>query len=176
MIDFLKFVIGFTKGWRRRLGIRMLILASILTGGWIRSLSCYDEFRFHTATDRTDALISTDSSIGWEKRTGFEFLAAPSLSFMEFFPGNPFVDIPGSSPQNSRWDWHWYRYGIGSGSAVYGRGNETKFEHRTVWIIPYWSIVGPLIAVSAWLLVTSRQRASSDQVAAPVTEAENRSR
>src|SRR6185312_11975253 len=127
MGDFFRFIARFTKQGRRRLGIRMLVLASFLTVGWIRSLAYYDEVRFHTGSDRTDSVVSTDSSIGWESRSGFESQIARSLSFVEILSG-PFVDVTASTdPRLSRWDWKWYWCGFAVGSADYGFGNDTRF-------------------------------------------------
>jgi len=172
MSEFFKFMIGFANGWRRRLGLRVLVLALVFMVGWIRSLAFYDEIRFHTAPDTTDGLISTDSSIGWERRTGFESHAGQSSSFMEFSVGHPFVDISSSSdPRQSRWDWKWYWCGFGDGSAVYGSGlAETGFEHHTFWVVPYWSLVFPLTLLSACLLLLKPRPLKQTTTVDPIPE------
>lgn len=151
MGEFIKFVVSFTKEGRRRLGIRMLVLASFFTCGWIRSLAHHDEIMFHTNDDRSDSLLSTDGSICWESRHNFKYNSGKSLSFMEVFTDLNFLDIsPSMDSRRSRWDWKWYWCGFAVGSAVLDIGN----WRRSVWIVPYWSIALPLIALSAWLLLS----------------------
>ena len=168
MGEFFRFIIGFSHGWRRGLGLRALVLASIFMIGWIRSLAYYDEIRFHTSSDWTYGVVSTDSTIGWESRNGFEAHRGQSLSFAEFFIGNPFVDISGSTdPRISRWDWKWYWCGFGYGTAVYGYGNDSRFETHAIWIAPYWSIVGPLTLLSACLLLSKPRKSTGKKISEP---------
>lgn len=171
MVEFFKFILGFAKDWRRRLGIRLLIVASFLTFFWIRSLGCYDEALFHTGYNQADALVSTDSSLGWERRSGSEIERRQSLSFMEIFPGNHFVDISASrDPRTSRWDWNWYWCGFASGTARYGRGDAPAVELRNVWIVPYWSIVAPLILIAVWLSLGKAPKPSAEKLVESIPE------
>ncbi len=154
----------YIKPWRRKIGVVTLVLACLLMVGWLRSVAFHDEVRFHTWTDRTDGLVSTDSSIGWESRSGFEFHNKQSTPLMAFLPGNRFVKISRSTdPRNySRWDWNWYWCGFAGGVAHYGHGlDEIHIEHHNIWIVPYWSIVIPLTVVSTWLLLSKTRSSKS---------------
>jgi hypothetical protein len=161
MGEFFKFTVDFLRGlnWRRKVALRLWVLTLIVTVGWIRSLNYFDEIRFHTGADRTDALLSTDSSIGWETTTGFAKHRSPSLSFAEFYLGQPIVDISGSMDlRQSRWDWKRYCCGFAIGTAVRGyRWDDVNLEHHTVWIVPYWSIVFPLTLLTAYLFLVKLQ-------------------
>ena len=155
MGEFFKFFNRFDSGCKR-VGLRMLLVATLFTVNWIRSLAVCDEVRFHTASDSMHIFVSTDSSMIWERRDGVDSRQAPSLSFMELFTGLKFIDVFSSDPRHSRWNWKWNRCGFGAGAYNVVYGDEKYMIRHTCWCAPYWSIVLPLTALSAWLLLSKR--------------------
>lgn len=55
-------------------------------------------------------------------------------------------------------DWRWRMLGFGHGIDIGGQKSKNNFLFHTlptiVTVVPYWSIVLPLTAISAWLLLS----------------------
>ena len=97
----------FFKGWRRKIGVMMLVMACVLTGLWLRSLSSYDRIYFPIG-HRTHLITSYKGGLAW---SSWEYVDAPEWGYRELpTPDHTtFVElIDGwSSPSFSSWNMRW---------------------------------------------------------------------
>jgi hypothetical protein len=150
-------------GWRRKVGCITLLMALILTAGWLRSFSL-EECLCQVFVQQNIELVSAAGSLGWRKVTllypnTFTTMYRPPQGYSARrhsrgrtppIPVFPIVstehkwtrestfEIPGFTFVTARADWNDIR--------------------MSVWIVPYWSLVIPLTLVSAWLLVSKPRR------------------
>jgi len=136
----------FFKGWRRKAGAVTLVVACVFMAGWVRSLYVEDCF-YITTSHRDDIVIFSDSQITWwgssfnfDVKSSFKWTADTQMRF-------------------GGWVARFMSDGNGS-----HEGSEPQ-----KWILPYWSIVFPLIAISLWLLLSNPR--NSNQKKTPVSTA-----
>jgi len=132
----------FFRGWRRKTGCVTLLVACLLTGGWVRSLTRHDGINYRTGQQSDQRLISFQSAVHWCWLEGSADLHLfPTIDWYSFPHA---TNLMVNHPQRT---WRWSYAGFGMHDFTYA-GNATF----TVLVIPYWSIVLPLIVLSAWLL------------------------
>jgi hypothetical protein len=143
----------FFNDWRRKLGVVTLVMACVFAAWWLRSFRTEDSFFYPNGPYITDSLFSIAGSIGWSRddesvwdmqrdRRDYGFRSRRSV-------GRPFLMYP----EVSQWRWAWYWNGLGCGCGADGNGGGAD-----IWIFPYWSIVTPLVLLSAWLLLTKPRK------------------
>jgi len=130
------------KGWRRKAGVVVLVMACGLVGMWARSFHTEDMYVYPIEPYVTDLLFSSGGCVGWRRDDeavwdiprdhrdyGFQSRRWDRQRFAW-----------SSEVFNWRWDWRW----CGLGHAV---GHEAE-----TWVLPYWMLVLPLTLLSAILL------------------------
>jgi hypothetical protein len=158
----------FFRGWKRKLGCVTLLLACLLMGVWIRSNYRVD-FVIFNSTFPNHAFLSgfgrfrlfqigqyTFAMDGDERETKISYIFhkwAPVFAGYEWEPVFRFGPLEAKS----------YLCDV-----LEADDNSTGTRHP-MWLVPYWSIVVPLTAVSAWLLL-SEPRTKSRQVVVPTIE------
>jgi hypothetical protein len=133
-----------------------LAVASMFMAGWIRSLNVEDVFSSYTA-NHNDLLFSSEGVLAWTRISENRAQGAIPLPKWEtnhdsdrwLIPSNPKIE----------WDWKWNGFGM---SGPY-------MQRSACRMIPYWSIVLPLTAISAWLLL-SKPRAKVEPPITSVSE------
>ena len=143
-----------------------LLLAVVLTGGWVRSLSNGDSFDFSLGGTATDDFVSVDSSLLWVKRYQPDSAEVP-MTFPEweshdFIPSSRFYHI--FAIDAVKWNWQLFGFGSGEHQAdAWAHGYRCR-----LWIIPYWSIIVPFTALSAFLLLSKPCPSNPGNTAEPI--------
>lgn len=141
---------------RRRVGVVTLLLACVFAAGWMRSLYVVDRTSFSTSRTSALGIRSSNASLAFQSyRSEFP------LRVVQGAEDRVVIRAPGSIMFNFSEEYiTWYAHGFGFGIA-----EENRAEFSTsysLYVFPYWSIVIPLTALSAWLLLSnSRIKASA---------------
>lgn len=148
---------GFLRGWRRKTGVMTLVLACVLTVGWLRSpyyTDCLERIQ-----DRSRyAVCSTHSRLFFMRQDWPEGSATPwgaTRSRVWSVAESRKVDQNGvEKPYDPadmgcqlNWRWTWFGF-YGSSGITTSQG--MKFEYR---MIPWWSVVVPLTLFTGFLLL-----------------------
>jgi hypothetical protein len=138
------------KPLRRKVGIATLVLACVCAVGWVRSLSATDAILIPIGDasqddDTTQGFWSSDSGLNWGK-----FLWPRVRSPVDFESYNHRQRNEWGVPAYFQsvdivWQWRFCGFGIGFSRMT---------PMASVWVVPYWSVVGPLTLLSAWLLLS----------------------
>ena len=161
------------KPWRRKLGLATLVLACVFAAGWIRcqAYNDYVDLSFDVA----------------DRNLGYEFTSqrlengycAVGYYFNRFSPasGNQWTCEYSALPQSedspmqfANMDWQMNSLGfcIGRAADQQPRPNQAltiiAFSAR---LVPYYSIVIPLTALSAFLLIANPKTAKSTKLPEP---------
>jgi hypothetical protein len=121
----------YLKPWRRKIGVVTLVMVCVPMGGWIRNRTYEDDIRVSIG-DTDHIFESYDDNIRWR---GLGPLDRDCQLEVEW------ITRPLLPPRTLRLLIH---QGAGMAGSHY-------FDVVTV---PYWSIVIPLTAISAWLLLS----------------------
>jgi hypothetical protein len=125
------------RGWDRKVGFVVLLVACVLTIAWIRSLTTTDylafQFKEPTAGVKFTAFRSHAGEIGWQDLSMFEGYCPVGWS---------------SSPRDLQ------------------KLSDEQFMLAFV-TVPYWWVVLPLTLISAWLLLFKTQRTNFEKPAQP---------
>ncbi len=142
----------FFKGWRRKAGLVVLLLACALMGAFLRSAAKYDVVWLEM--DGTQyRLWSGGSSVAfvWSDVPLGEVVAGwvlSDLSEIVGFDRDPWFGY--------EVEWRWDGAGFHFGSGLYGgHGGSSVTSYR----VPYWSLVLPLTLLSAWLILIKPRKA-----------------
>ena len=129
----------FFKGWRRKAGGGLLVMACGLVGMWVRSLYIYDTLAA-PQLNRQHIIDSVNGHIWW---TGCQ--SEPDWGFMSTALHQ---QLTTSEHFAMRW------------SLV---ANSEKLR-LTQWVIPYWLITVPLTLLSAYLLLWKPRKSPAKPV------------
>ena len=143
----------FFSGWKRKLGVLTLLMACVLMAGWVRSKYVMEALICSIGQIPTHSISSRDGSLIW------------TLDDNPNFGKYPFYASTAVTGQ--RWDspfvkWRWRRLGFAYGETteqVFRQGNTIlSIWNGSILVIPYWSLVVPLTALTAWLLFSKSKR------------------
>ena len=145
-------MLKYFRGWKRRTGLLLLIVTSMLAALWIRSLSHYDVMLSSRCT-----LASCYGGIYCE-HPGSPFNGKTTITSQKISP----LDADYIDPRRCPWKWQLFgfRYGVTQEeqqSLVTGKIDlaVTKRYHLT-----YWPIVLVASFVSAWLVLSKNREAA----------------
>ena len=135
----------FFKPWRRKIGVVTLVFASLVTGGWVRSLTVREVISI-PLQDSEEIFFSSNHNLSWLRHSvppgGQRLLVSRKAVFPQWHVLalliNDYVDI--------KWRWSW-------GGFRRGEVLVRTVSAGTVWMIPYWFLVVPLTLLSAYLLL-----------------------
>ena len=148
----------FFRGWRRKAGCMTLVMALALMIGWVRSHTIQDELLIRIGNRFEYSFRSSPYGLEWSGRrsTGSEsptdgnegikyqawrFLALDQYPNLFWF--------------EREWQWDFLGFHFGEGT------NPVLPRYREhYWMSPYWSVVIPLTALSAHLILLSGPRPS----------------
>ncbi len=134
----------FLKGWRRKTGSILLVMALVFMGGWIRSTRLAEGAVIQLGTS-THVLSSANGNFSWMRHAG-RFPTSDTITYM-WWPVqqqtvvHPFIDAEIEWQRRFRWN----------GFDV-GEGHLAGLSLVT-WTIPYWSMAVPLTLLSACLIL-----------------------
>jgi hypothetical protein len=136
-----------------------LVLALMLMGGWQRSQYIFDFIEWQSGTHSTEVILSVDRCFMWQNR---QLKAPESQKRFRYWYKAPFesLDAP-----NSVFQWRWRRHGFG---VVDWTVQPPNVSRTTMWVVPYWSIVGPLTLISAYLLLSKPRSSTSKKIDEPI--------
>jgi hypothetical protein len=137
----------FFHGWRRKIGVVTLVMACVLTVGWVRSVSIRDEINVPIGQKMAEKLLSVKQSLCW-----VHFPMGSRLLLWKT------VLLRRDEPEENhwqhgrvgmfRWTHQWCGFRLGTFELT-GR----KRPLATAVAIPYWSLVLPLTFLSAYLIL-----------------------
>ena len=137
----------FFRGWRRKIGVIMLVLACVLVAGWVRSKSVFDQVD----------IVAVDSHFVAQSLKG-HFCMVRVVWGHKLTPRASFNSIKPPDGEFQPWsgdDWSLiWRYKLAGIDVLKAKHDirEGAVQHK--FIISYWSIVIPLTVLSAWLLLS----------------------
>lgn len=141
----------FFKPLRRKIGIATLLMACLFAAGWVRSQKLMDVFMFHGGTKTTGIVYSVRNCLSLTSRQDDDLHSVVSFPIWHESPAIDFPDPSAVYPVE------WKCPKCGSNFLV---GGDAGFLAR-ISHIPYWSIVTPLTALSAWLLLSKPRMAKT---------------
>ena len=147
----------FFKPWRRKLGLLTLMMACVAMAAWIRSEAIEDNLVLGGSWSHDLSYPHLDSYRG-----GLNWYLSSAQLDQEGWHSVPLgPDVSGdplrryTNPHEIKWRWLWF--GFDAGKMNFG-------EAIVSWCrIPYWSIVLPLTALSAFLLLTKPRLSTQER-------------
>ena len=160
---------NFFFGWKRKLGVIMLLMSCLFMAGWVRSLGEIDVIHVPLGNHHEIAFSSGGYSLacraGWDEE-GNEFLDWETQPASNYDPSRRFsaiIDIGFDDP--IQWFGKWAGFGIGV--------TPPKFRHflREVYmIIPYWMITIPQTLVAGLLILARPLKSIQKTILEPASE------
>jgi len=130
----------FFRGWQRRTGLVVLVMALGLICGWLRSNLYLDVVTFGGIPNRTHLFFSNHAAIGWAS-------VPPRHASLVFYENHDVVtDIWEGTPVE--WRWRWCGFDFGNGSL-----GPPSSKSVIAWSIPYWAITPAATLLAAYLLL-----------------------
>ena len=150
--------------WRRKIGVCTLVLACVLTAGWVRSVGIVDQCTIPLLKHRkvicgshSQYILCATQYDSLPDETSYPFLqfdwaSAPTAAAIDLFTDSGALM------------WNWGCLGIGIG--VLSPHPVPIIQFSTLRAIPYRLITIPLTLISLWLLLakprTSTQKRTTD--------------
>lgn len=138
----------FFRGWKRKLGVVMLVLTCVIAGAWVRSFAKAEGWGFCKNLRHYERIVSTNGAIRFDTIRSKDLIQITMTKVFDLTGDLGFVPF-----EEKDVEWKWYLSGLGTGDY---HSQTLKGLEMTIWRIPYWSIVIPLTALSAWLLLSKR--------------------
>lgn len=130
------------KGWRKKTGVMTLVVACAVMAAWVRTTVSGEQI----SVQRTNELEcpihcfrSADGCFGYIRISGCQF--PDRFTWYSFPVGQPFDEH-----QTADWQFNCGLFQIGQ------RKPAGEIE-KSYCFIPYWSLAGPMIMLSLWLLL-----------------------
>ncbi len=146
--------VSYFKPWQRKIGVLTLVVACLCMAAWMRSFITFDALYAPSGQ-----FISSNGGIYGE-------LSVEMLLDFKFSYASTDANVKGrdyyNDPNMVRKFWHWRFFGLAYGFQPADR------EQAILFIVPYWSLVIPLAALSGYLFLSkprSRSTAPENQPA-----------
>ena len=154
------------RGWRRKVGVMTLVMACLFMVGWFRSQTRFEYIDFSFG-NVTYGVTSMHSGLAFSRT--MELDPTSVLDFIDFKsvelfikPQDPFNGTPWSPGFQFDWRWDWAGFHIGEGQYATRRDQDI--------MVPYWSIVLPLTALSAFLLLSKPLGSTQKRTYEPIKD------
>ncbi|MBS0201251.1 MAG: hypothetical protein JSS49_00020 [Planctomycetes bacterium] len=140
----------FFKGWRRKVGCGLLVLACVVCGAWVRSLSIRDQILFLPRGNEFQMIASAAGTVRWGRIS----LQSTVFERDDYLPVWRSMTLDQDESSDHFWsqrivEWRW-----NCGEFDFGAGANYIGGPRTVrWAFPYWSFAAPLTILSATLIL-----------------------
>lgn len=145
----------FFRGWRRKVGIAMLLMACVVLVLWIRSRFILDTVRYCPDGRSHYSITLAPNEIRWVRRQGSGSFISPRIfdvdwESKEYSEGHDDPILDPLVGWQSKWSWQacGFRFGsfLDSSQSVINGEMEIAF-------IPYWSLTIPLTVLAACLVL-----------------------
>jgi hypothetical protein len=149
----------FLIGWRRKTALVLLGTALLLTTGWVRSFVIRDVFSFDYG-DSTISFRSLDGGLGGQWFSPcWRFASKGWRSDYDFrwSISDPWWQLDNFDPADIQRNWEWAGFSLGSAAKT----DPPLLRRLTLCVVPYWTIVLPLVVSSVWLLFRGRRTEDS---------------
>jgi hypothetical protein len=162
----------FFNGWRRKIGMMTLVMALVLMGLWVRSHSVKDLWGFGSGQEKAVLGLTTfPGEFRWQRQEFDREAFYRAGWYCRAYDASELAATDDVVSASSKLEWRWRRLGFDFGAATlnatsyaapgyYPEGfevpqnpEEPNLERVVFWTIPFYSIVLPLTAVSAFLLI-----------------------
>lgn len=151
---------GYSATFRYRCGVVTLITACIFAAGWLRGLFVIDQLAVRVTHDPISNicteihLTSYGSGLRWEidSATGFGSVFHSVWDWDQTYIRELHQFVRFDVIDDRDIDWHWHLAGVHIASRMGKEGGFKSPDFRAI-ITPYWSLVVPLILLSAYLLL-----------------------
>lgn len=181
----------FFRGWRRKIGVVILVTACLLAMGWVRSLVIGDQVAFeihqtfNNSLTENHFLTSKNGCLRWIRygfySNGVNPTSVDPLSIWTVVPldssSEPFDEFKDTSVHLSiaqtrkkfrgehywHWRWQWLQFDFGKGQA-YGDAP------MLVWVVPYWSITITMAILAAFLILSKSRASTQKKITEPVQD------
>ena len=142
----------FFRGWRRKIGVAMLMIALAMTSGWVRSYSVMDGYGFHPIQGKVVALLSLRGRVVCWLINGLSGYVVSADAFRGSWTLNETIEFESRIESTlsdheltRRWRRFGFEFALVSGLGIVG--------DQIILIIPYWLLVLPITAISTYLLL-----------------------
>ena len=159
----------FFKPWRRRIGLVALILACVLMVGWLRSLSTQDTFTLGFGSSTSCKLVSVSGRVIIAKVSidGKEPIRPVFWTSPEIIEGAWAIFLP--LPEEAQLSWT-----LPISEDLFSTGDDEMGANFISFVVkwcqfPYWFVVTPLTALSAFLLLTKPCRSNQTKIPEPTS-------
>ena len=148
----------FLAGWRRKTGLLFLGLALVFSAGWVRSFQYRDIYTIR----QNDSMItfrSFEGGIGCQHFSPAAMLASTgwrSDYHFKFSVSDPWWRFDNFDDSDIEWRHDWAGFSVGSAA----KKDPPILRNLQLAIVPYWSIVTPLIAISMYLLLIKNRNSA----------------
>ena len=128
----------YLRGWKRKAGVVTLVFACLSVTLWVRTLTACDIlimkwFSFGSLGGVFVIIVKTFRGVPW---------------YTVAWQNTNATDIDSVLSDDDEWRWRVLGFGFVTSKAA----------DTSVLFFPYWSIVIPLTALSAWLLLSKRRQ------------------
>lgn len=155
----------FLRGWRRKIGCIMLLMACLVMAGWVRSLTVNDQFDVPCNGEKEHYFFHSVNGVICSTHLN-QMNQSWSLLKQDTVKWDSNQAEPLSEDFENSFDWQLRWLGFGFGKLKPGAiGTATM----TFWSIPYWSITIPLTLISLWLLLKKPKTSTSKKITEPTT-------
>ena len=150
----------FFKGWRRKAGLVTLVMACLLTVGWMRSIAEFDCFCLtgnswlHVSWFNV-TIQSAEGRLTLFRDSPDYGIAALWWSGENAKTIEPYDPLGVAEGIHIEWRRDWACFTFGAYHVLEG----TELIRTDVYDIPYWSLVLPLTLLSAWLILIKPRKA-----------------
>lgn len=148
-------------GWRRKLGCVTLLLALVFLGGWARSGTYSDSIFFPIGKQTRVSFESENGYLFVEYETHKMINESARVFWLSLFCCDP--DEVYLYYLDDTVGWRFHCFAVGTHEINHhARGDLDSYEPpgfvRKTWFASYWTIIAPLTALSAWLLIGTRRK------------------
>lgn len=148
----------FFEGWRRRIGCGLLVMACVLTGGWVRSQVVFDWIIVQLGTRHLIHIQSNKSSLCfcWEHDSVWHL-------------GRQYLPNWGTLDSSRDWIEPWgarWKLRFGPFRALITTTDQIEIAGLRV-IGSYWSFIIPLTLLSACLILWKPRRRPGQSISCP---------
>ena len=153
----------FFHGWRRKIGVVMLVLACVFAVGWVRSIIVADIISWANRINTYDLFISAEQQLSWQTTYDVEGLQIITLPAWQSSTLD--YTVPDNDDDQTIWRWRILGFELGEfPPQMTGDSSLARFCS-----FPYWSIVIPLTLLSAYLLLSQPRSPHPQNVVETVT-------
>ena len=155
----------FFRGWKRKVGTLILVMACLCAMGWVRSFTDQDVF-VRLNNNETHLVVSMNGCVWWERIWP---IMTPRQSRSFYKNSKTTVN------SDNTWDdcdIHWNITGLGFDFRTYSKwqavgGVAPYTQEYALWQLPYWSVTIPLTLISVWLLLSKSRSSTQKKIMEP---------